>query len=397
MEESRVVTKRNIKPFNGEHYAIWKFRIKSLIAEEDALKVIEGDPPEVLPPRWKQLERRAKGYIIEYLSDSMLGLVTEGITAKQILEKLDSLYERKSLATQLSVQKKLLSFKYNEEKRLMDHFREFDEMMVELHSAGGKLEEMSKVAHLLLTLPPCYDPLVTAIQTLSEENLNLSLVKTKLLDYETKLQLNKCETGTKVLQAANKSRHRNFKSKPHFLQKPQSTFTSRKGYHFKNKNMNYRSKPSNCEHCGRRNHIKKECHYYRRMISQQKDHTAQTTQILRSKSPPFAFMLRSKSFETSAATNGTITFILDSGATDHIVNQLHYFTHSEELSTPVEISVAKEDSSIKATHRGSIAITTNMGETGILKDVLFSAEVPYNLLYIPTFLTKVIRANNNNF
>jgi len=45
--------KRNIKPFDGEKYSVWKFRIRALLAELEVLKVIDGQVPAIPNEVWK--------------------------------------------------------------------------------------------------------------------------------------------------------------------------------------------------------------------------------------------------------------------------------------------------------------------------------------------------------
>lgn len=183
-DDANKKTRRNITPFNGEKYSIWKMRIQALKRTAD----------------WNKKERLAKGAIIEHLSDATLGFATSNDTARSIIRKLDSLYERQSLATQLAIEKKLIIFKFKEDIPLTKHFMIFDEMIVELQAAGETLKETSKIARLLLTLPTTYDPVVTAIQTIADDKLTLAFVKTRLLDYEINLRNEINNTSGKVLQ-----------------------------------------------------------------------------------------------------------------------------------------------------------------------------------------------------
>lgn len=84
----------------------------------------------------------------------------------------------------------------------------------------------------------------------------------------------------------------------------------------------------------------------------------------------FAFMMCN---ENNAYSEGR--FVLDSGATEHIVNDLNLFTECKKLMDPIRITVAKKVTVIEATHKGTIQVTTSLGYSGELKDVLYSRSV----------------------
>ena len=98
-------TKWNIKPFDDERYRIWKYRIRSLLSDLNVIKMIDSEAPTPLSKDWMKAESTAKTLIIDYLSDSLLGVVGENLSARDIFKNLDSIYERKSSATQLAVRK----------------------------------------------------------------------------------------------------------------------------------------------------------------------------------------------------------------------------------------------------------------------------------------------------
>ncbi|CAK9796582.1 Copia protein [Anthophora quadrimaculata] len=371
-----VKTRRNIKPFDGERYSVWKLRIRALMNELDVLKVIDEDIPTKLSVEWIRVERVAKNLIVEYLSDSFLGFVQTGSTAKEVLKGLDAIYERKSLATQLALRKKLLSLKLQGDTPLIKHFTIFDDLITELSAAGAKLEETDKVSHLLLTLPASYDGVITAIETLSEDNLTVSFVKTRLLDHEVKLKTGNDCTSTKVLHIQTIKKNKGLGHKSFFKNQAMK----------KSQNYNKKGPMIKCHHCGRNGHKIKDCYYYKRnqQYNEERKRSIQTVQITepsgsQENTSGFAFMAGNNETQNS---KGKITFLLDSGASDHIIKTDKLFSKYVMLQPPVKISVAKVGTFITATKKGNINVTSNLGIEGVLEDVLYCPDVPYNLLSV---------------
>ncbi|CAH0564599.1 unnamed protein product [Brassicogethes aeneus] len=359
-------------------------RIRAILSELDVIKVIDSETPDPLTDEWIKSERIAKSMLVEYLADSFLGFAKEDSTTKEILQNLDTIYERKSLATQLALRKKLLSLKLQGDTSLIQHFTMFDDLVGELLAAGAKLEETDKVSHLLLTLPNSYDGVITAIETLSEDSLSLAFVKTRLLDHEVKLSNENRDTSRKVLLIDKKSdtpEENRFKMSN--IPKRHNQFPK---FHQQNKFKGTRKASGlKCHHCGRKGHFKRDCFYNKKgqeYKTPQRQRTVQTVKINCNEedNPGFAFMVGTQQHNIDPMNK--ITFILDSGASDHIINRSDLSGHFSTLLSPVKISVAKNGQFISATKKGSLEVTSNLGIQGILEDVLYCPEVPYNLLSV---------------
>lgn len=76
--------KYNMKPFNGDNYLVWKYRLRAIIEQKDALAVLDEEQAEDITDQWRKWERFAKGKIIQHLDKPLLGEIPENATVRQI-------------------------------------------------------------------------------------------------------------------------------------------------------------------------------------------------------------------------------------------------------------------------------------------------------------------------
>lgn len=100
--------------FDGTNFNNWKFRIQVLLDEKDLLKYVEKDLSTLVAEGGGQSqhttkEKKAKSMLIQYISDSQLEYVKDYKHAKDIFDALKNVFERKSVAGQLYLRKKLIT------------------------------------------------------------------------------------------------------------------------------------------------------------------------------------------------------------------------------------------------------------------------------------------------
>lgn len=182
------LNKYGIKPFNGEGFSHFIFRLNSVLEEHECLSVVVSDADQN-GGKYKKKNVLAKSIIIQSISDKYLDLIKECTEASEIISILKDNFERKSLSEQLMLKRKLLTLKYDEKKPLQDHFMEFESLVRSMKDAGIESDQSEMICNLLLSMPKSYDLVVSSLETMvhcSDQDLTLEFVKSRLLSEETK-------------------------------------------------------------------------------------------------------------------------------------------------------------------------------------------------------------------
>ena len=77
-----MVTKYEIKKFNGNNFLLWKMKIKAVLRKNNCLATIEKRPMEITDDKWNKIDGNTISDLHLALADGVLSSVVEKKTAK---------------------------------------------------------------------------------------------------------------------------------------------------------------------------------------------------------------------------------------------------------------------------------------------------------------------------
>lgn len=393
--------------FDGKNFSQWKFRLDLLLEEKQYKVFVEHELDEAVKKKhdtgisdadMKVREKKCKSLLASTISDEQLSYVMDKTTAKGMYDALISMFQRKSIASQLVLRRRLLTLKFSGND-INEHFVEFDKLVRELKLAGGNLAEIDIVVNLLLTLPKNYDALVISLEGMEETKLTLDYVKSRLLDEFAKR--NGGSTHSKL--DSGSAMHTKNPDIVCFSCGEKGHIKSRCFKNKKGKKRNFQAKKNSNANCASKETEKESsCLCAIRDIEPCVAHTSRpvngsggsnsssssndkcnsNNNNVRNGNDKRTQAHALKSSKVDDATK--VTFVLDSGATDHMANNKIYFDNLKRIQQ-INISVAKKNQKISANEQGCITVKTfHNGNSSIktIENVLYMKDLKCNLMSI---------------
>ena len=357
-------------PLNERNFATWKVQVKMHLMKDDLYNIVLGTESAPVSSdaaalrKYEQRRDKALATIVLAVEPKLLYLLGDPKDPKVVWQKLQDTFQKKTWANKFRLKRKLYNMKLKSGDSLQVHLKSCVELFDELSVIGDPVENEDRVIILLASLPESYSTLVTALETM-EKVPSWDSVTEKLIHEAEKIHSVK-SPAAKDVQESEKT-----------------LFTKQK-------------KSVKCYECNKVGHVKKNCYLYIKKCKERKgmSYSGQGQGV---KNKQSLFMKKvdhddELTLYVSALSTGTNmsrpmcskSWIIDSGATQHMCNDKILFSSFTCLETPIKVEVG-DGGTLLATGEGAISLKVNLVdkvENRILKKVLYVPDLAHNLISV---------------
>jgi transposase InsO family protein len=355
---------------NSQNYSDWKIRMEDLLIVKDLYEPIEREtiPRGVIESEWKMLHRKAVATIRQCVDISVLQHVASDTNAFELWHKLSALYESKNALNTTFLVRKIVNLKYVDGESIVEHISTFMGLVNQLASAKFPLEDAMQATLLLCTLPDSWENLiVTLSNSCKEDNLSLKVVKTSILNEETRRKdkgaLSQSEANVTQELSGERSTHRSPETGNRFYARSKS-----------------RGRLT-CFYCGKPGHFQKNCRHLRKdkgmadEVESGKISNDKNTSAIATSEEEMLYICEQASVNLA---NAECSWIVDSGASFHLTPKRECF--SSYIAGDYGYVRMGNDGECKIVGIGNVCLLTSTGCRLILKDVRHVPDVRLNLI-----------------
>ncbi|CAG7717828.1 unnamed protein product, partial [Allacma fusca] len=403
-KEDNFFNLNNEVVFRGKDYHAWKFRLNSILEAKSVEHVLTEKCPtdEEKKKAWDKCEKTARAIIIQLLSNDQLSIIQGTKTSKEIIEKLDGMYLEKGMFGKYYLKKQVLNMKMKPDENLKTHLVKFENLIRTMQTGSEEIKEDDKICYLFMSLPDKYENYIESLEGASETGkMTYDYVVRKLKNFNEKKNAGKEENGENSavfltnsqsnqgrgqnrgrgrsfhgVRGSNNFQNRNFSNGAENSNFPngaensnnfprnQNNFNSRGRSNFRGRGQN---QSVQCHNCGKFGHFKSECKTDKQCFNCKKfGHLKSECYFLdrnsnaggssqnqsQNKREEVLFYSNTEVEEpmalTSSSSSNKIKFYLDSGCSEHMVNDDKYFSSMTVLQSPININVAKDKQQLSA-------------------------------------------------
>ena len=152
MAEVKHVKMVSLKGTSNWHY--WKAKMIDHLYAKDLYGPITGEKPaEMADKDWTKVDRKAMACLRQWVDEVVYHHVSELNSSKEIWDKLQDVYERKTAGNKTLLIRKLVNLRYKDEADIGEHLNEMKSIITQLARMKMTLDEEWQAILLLNTLP----------------------------------------------------------------------------------------------------------------------------------------------------------------------------------------------------------------------------------------------------
>lgn len=191
-----------VQRFDGKNFRQWKFPIKCALRAKGLDKIVTGidEKPnsaiggdvaaktaaEAAIEKWDRKDGAAMCLLTLAMDFSQITLIENCSTSKSVLDKLDSIYEQKSVMQKMLVNERFHSYKMTTES-ISQHVATIENLAHEVRDTGELVSDSTIVMKIISTLPAKYRNMRQAWLSMDENKQTIGNLTVRLLDEEANL------------------------------------------------------------------------------------------------------------------------------------------------------------------------------------------------------------------
>ncbi|UYV71048.1 hypothetical protein LAZ67_8001527 [Cordylochernes scorpioides] len=348
-----------VPKFDGKNFASWKFRIVSILEGKELDDLLEGDPPEdeVKFKEWKKKDAQAKGIITCAMTDSLVALILNCKTSKDIWIALHERYEGDKKKRIIEARNDVSRLTMKKEENWEEYLYRSEKLLEQARNLGAEIEDQEFTTSVIRGLPQKYN--LVALQLNCQMKVSISDLKNCLKLYHERFAHEEKEGNSKAFNTIHKE-----------------SFSNNKHFH-KNRNSN---KPI-CFICAEPGHKAIECwHNPKNNRGSENKQTSKNKPEHQNKAKfvnlqPEEHVSNIKEYET---TQQPEEWVIDSGASCHMTSNRDLLKEEREVHKTIKLA---DDSEIISNAEGAIEIE---GQNKLIRlnDVLYVEKLSGNLMSV---------------
>ena len=129
---------------NGSNWTIWKAKMEDLLYCKDLYALILGisaKTKDMSDDDWKKVDRKAVGFIRQWLDDSVFHHVSTETSIASLWLKLQGLYERKTAGNKIFLIRRLVNLKFKDGGSVAEHMNEVSNIVNQLSAIKMVLDD----------------------------------------------------------------------------------------------------------------------------------------------------------------------------------------------------------------------------------------------------------------